>query len=50
MCRNLEHPIARLIMTVDRHLKAGVRGAISFVDESFLNDLILAVDLRSYNG
>ena len=33
--RNLEHPIARLIVTVDRHLEVGVRGALSLVFESF---------------
>ena len=32
---NLERVIARLIMTVDLHLKAGVHGTISFVDELF---------------
>ena len=35
MWRNLERPIARLIVTVDRHLKVGVHGAISFVGKSF---------------
>ena len=42
-----------LIMTVNRHVKAGgggVRGAISFSGESFLNNLISAMDLSSYDG
>ena len=31
-------------------LKARVHGVILFVGESFSNDLITAIDLRSYNG
>ena len=46
MWQNLELPIERLIMILDWHLKAGVRGAISFTEELFSNDLISAVDLR----
>ena len=32
---NLERLIARLIISVDHHLKVGVRGTISFAGESF---------------
>ena len=46
--QHVERPIARLIVTVDR--QGGVRGIILFGGESFWNDLISAVDLRSYNG
>ena len=35
MWRNLERSIARLIVIVDHHLKAGVGGVISFIFESF---------------
>ena len=48
--RNLERQIARIIVTVHRHLKAWVRGTISLVGESFKNNLISIIDLRSYNS
>ena len=39
-----------IVVIVDLHLEAGVLGAIEFARESFYNDLISAIDLRSYNG
>ena len=35
MWQNVEHPITRLITTVDRHLRRGERDAILFIGESF---------------
>ena len=46
----MERQIARLIAIVDRHLRLGVYGAVLFAGESFKNDLISAVNMRSYDG
>ena len=43
MWQHVVRPILHLIMTVDCHLKVGVRGAIPFVRELFYNDLIVVV-------
>ena len=53
MWQHVEHLITRLIITVNRHFETGgggVRGAISFASESFINDSISGIDMRSYNG
>ena len=40
----------RLIAIIDLHLSERVCGAFRFVRKSFLNDLIITVDLSSYNS
>ena len=42
--------LRNLIAIVDRHLSEGVHGTLWFIGESFENNLISAVDLRSYNS
>ena len=47
---NLERLIAYLIVTVDRHLKAGYVAQSDSPVNRFENDLMSLVDLRSYNS
>ena len=46
----MEGPIARRIKVVDLHLKRRVRGQQDSSTNHFINMLIGAVDLRTYNG
>ena len=50
---NLEHPIAQLVVIIDRHLmhgRGGEHGAILFVRKSFYKNLISTVNVNSNNG